>query len=174
GRVGHDRTSDGHALLLSAGELARVVVHPFGQADNPQGGFDVLATVGLGKLGEQQRELYVLERGEHRNEVVHLEDESDVARAPLRQLTRGHVGDFVTGDGDAAVGWYVEPAEQVEQCWFARTAGAHKSHEVALVYIEVQPLEDLNFLAAAAVGLVQAANLNQAVGFAIAVHSNHG
>ena len=36
-RVGRDRAGDGDPLLLSAGELPRIVVHPVGQARRPPG-----------------------------------------------------------------------------------------------------------------------------------------
>ena len=81
GRVGDDGARDGDALLLAAGELPRVVVHAVVEAD------DVAAPSRRARaarffesLREQQRQLDVLERGEHRDQVVHLEDEADVAR----------------------------------------------------------------------------------------------
>ena len=102
GWVGDDGAGNGDTLFLSAGELAGIVVHALGETDDAESGFDVLAAFGLGELGEQQRQLDVLKGGEHGNQVVHLEDEADVARAPLGELAGGHVGDFVAGDGDAA------------------------------------------------------------------------
>src|SRR5260370_39639864 len=86
GWVGDDGAGDGYTLLLSAGELARIVVHAVGEADDAERGFDVLAAIGSRELGEQKRELDVLESGEHGNEVVHLNDENEVARTSLREL----------------------------------------------------------------------------------------
>src|SRR5258706_73795 len=173
GRVSDDGARDGDALRLSAGELARIMVHAFRQADDAKRGFDVLAAFGFGELGEQQRQLDVLECGEHGNEVVHLEDETDVARAPLRELIGGHVRDFVARHGDASVRGDVEAAEQIQQRRLTGAAGAHKADEIAFIYVEIQALQNLNFLAAAAIRLVQAADLNQAVRFSTAIHSDH-
>ena len=101
-RVGDDGAGNGDALLLSAGELARIMIHALGEADDAERGFNVLAPLGFGELGEEQRQLDVLKGREHGDEVVHLEDEADVACAPLGELTGGHVRDFVASDGDAA------------------------------------------------------------------------
>ncbi len=88
-------------------------------------------------------------------------------------LFAGHVGDFVAGDSNAAVRGDVEAAEQVEQSGLAGSAGAHEGDEIALVHVEVQALQHLNFLTAAAIGLVQAAHLDEAVAFSVDIHSNH-
>src|SRR6266446_1080822 len=173
GGVGDDGAGDGYTLLLSAGELARIVVHAVGEADDAKGGFDVLAAIGSRELGEQKRELDVLESGEHGNEVVHLKDETDVARTPLRELVAGHVSDLVAGHSDAAVRGDVKPAEQIEQGGLAGAAGAHEGDEIAFVDVEIEALQDLDFFAAAAVGFVQTADLNQAVGFSRAIDSDH-
>src|SRR6266403_1792635 len=93
GWVGDDGAGDGYTLLLSAGELARIVVHAVGEADDAERGFDVLAAIGSRELGEQKRELDVLESGEDRDKVVHLKDETDVTGAPLGELVAGHVSD---------------------------------------------------------------------------------
>src|ERR1700726_3967059 len=113
--VSDDSARNGHALLLSAGELARIVVHAFREADDAERGFDVLTALGLGELGEQQRQLNVLKRGEYGNEVVHLKDEADVARPPLRELISRHVRDFVARYGNTAVRGDIEAAEQIQQ-----------------------------------------------------------
>src|SRR5260370_6535157 len=103
GWVGDDGEGNGDALFMSAGELARVVVHAIREADDAKRGFDMLAAMGFRELGEQKRELDVLESGEDRNEVVHLKDEADVTGAPLGELVAGHVSNLVAGNGNAAV-----------------------------------------------------------------------
>ena len=49
-----------------------------------------------------------------------------------------------------------------------------KATKSPLIHVKVQPLQDLNFLATAAVGLIQAPHLNEAVGSSAAIDSNHG
>jgi hypothetical protein len=83
------------------------------------------------------------------------------------------VGDFIAGNSDAAVGGDIEPTEQIEQSRLAGAAGTHEGDEIALVYVKVQPLQDLNFLATTAVGFVQATHLDEAIGSSAAIDSNH-
>src|SRR5262249_9196297 len=54
-RVGDDRARDADTLFLAAGELARVVVHPFAETDRAQRYLDALAALRLRQLREQQR-----------------------------------------------------------------------------------------------------------------------
>src|SRR5712692_6938399 len=172
-RVRDNGASDSDALLLSAGKLARVVMHAIGQIDDAERGLHVLAALRFRELGQQQWKLDVLIGGEHGNQVVHLKYETNVASAPLRKLARGHVRDFVAVNSDAAGRGHVEPAQELAQRGLAGAAGAHESHEVTLVDVEIEALQHLNFLAAAAVGLVQTANFDQAGRTTISIDSYH-
>jgi len=51
--------------------------------------------------------------------------------------------------------------QEVEQRRLAGAAGAHEGDEITLVHVKIQSLQHLNLLAAAAVGLVQTANLDE-------------
>ena len=102
----------------------------------------MLAALGFRETCEQQREFDVLVRRQHRDEVVHLEDEPDVPGAPLCQLAARHVGDLVARDGNGAGRGNVEAAEKVEQRGFSRAARPHEADEVALVDVEVEALEN--------------------------------
>ena len=149
------------------------MIHPIREADDSEGSLDVLAALGFRELGQQQRQLDVLKRSEHGNQVVHLENESDMARAPLGELAAGHVRDLVAGDGNAAFRGHVQAAEEIEQRSLAGAAGAHEGDELALVHVEIQTLQNMNYFAAAAVGLIEPADLNQTACVSCAVHSNH-
>src|SRR5258705_9327496 len=96
-----------------------------------------------------------------------------MARAPVREFAAGHVRDFVAVHGDASRGGDVEAAEEIEQRGLTGAAGAHEGHEIALVHVEIQALQDLDFLAATAVGFVQTANLDETLGFTASIHSYH-
>ncbi len=50
GRIGDDGAGDGDTLFLSAGKLARKVVHAVRQTDDAERGFDVFAPIGFGEL----------------------------------------------------------------------------------------------------------------------------
>ena len=84
-RIGHDRARDRHALLLSARQLPGIVAGAVGEPHDAEGGHHVVAALLLREAREQQRQLDVLERRQHGNEVVQLEDEPDVPRAPRRE-----------------------------------------------------------------------------------------
>jgi hypothetical protein len=171
--VGDDGAGNGHTLFLSARELARIVVHALAQSDDGKSGFNVLATFRFRKLRQQQGQLDVLKRREHRDEVVHLEDEADVARAPVGQFPARHVRDFIARHADGAARRNIEAAQQVEQRGFARAARPHEGHEIAAVDVQVESLQDVDVLIAAAVGFIQPAHLNQTARCSTAVHVYH-
>ena len=112
GRVGDDRAGDADALLLAAGELPRVVsargcVSPTIAS--------AVATcclpLGLGQVRQQQRQLDVALGREHRQQVVELEHEADVPRAPRRQLAVRQLVDPLAGDAHRAP-WSAGPARR--------------------------------------------------------------
>src|SRR5580693_8185267 len=149
------------------------MVHPVRQAHHVECRLHVLAPLRLREFCQQQRQLHILKRRQHRNQVVHLEDEPNMPRAPLRQLAPRHVRDFVTVHGDAAFGRHVQSTKQIQQRGFPRAARPHESHKVALVHIQIKPLQHLNLFPATAVVLRQPAYLNQALPASLAIHSNH-
>src|SRR5882757_8717762 len=134
----------------------------------------MFAALGLPKLREQQRKLPVLKRRQHRNQVVHLEDKSNVSRTPFRKAACRHVRDFVPGHRDAAPRGNVEPTKQIQQRGLARAARAHKGDELALLHVEIQSLQHVNLFATAAIRLVEVAYLNQAGVTATSVNFHHG
>ena len=99
-RIGDDRAGDRDALLLAAGELPRIVLSPGRRARRCERGHDVLAALRLRELRQQQRQLDVLERRQHRDQVVELEDEPDVPRAPRGERALGQAADLGVADPD--------------------------------------------------------------------------
>ena len=71
-RVGDDGAGDADTLLLAARELARIVVHAVAEADDRQRHLDPVLPIGLLQLREQQRQLHVARRRQHRKQVVQL------------------------------------------------------------------------------------------------------
>ena len=86
GGVGRERARDGHPLLLPARELPRGVVHAVLEPDQPQDRARVLAALAPRQVRQHERQLHVFEGGQHRDEVVELEDEPDVRGAPGGEL----------------------------------------------------------------------------------------
>ena len=84
------------------------------------------------RLREQQRQLDVLERGEHRNQVVELEDEADVPRAPRRERALGQPADVGVADANRAARRPIDAGQQVQQRRLARAGRPHQPEEVAL------------------------------------------
>ena len=143
------------------------------EADDPQRRLDVLAPLGARERRQEQRQLDVAVRGEHRDQVVGLEHEADVARAPRRELAARHRGDLVARHGHGAGRRDVQPAQEVQQRRLARAARAHERDELAGVHVQVQALEDVDLLAAAPVALVEAAHADETLAVAVAVDSDH-
>ena len=103
----------------------------------------------LRQLREQQRQLDVLLGRQHGQEVVELEDEADVLRAPLRELTAAQGAHGHTVHFDGASRWRVEAADQIEQRGFARSRRAHQREEIAFRDFQVDAFQDVDALAAA-------------------------
>ncbi|KAG1174428.1 hypothetical protein G6F35_016658 [Rhizopus arrhizus] len=98
GGVGDDRAGNRHALLLAAGQFIRAVAAAVGQADQGQRDLRIALALRGVEVGQQQRQLDVLLRGQHRHQVVELEHEADVVAAPGRQQAAATLGDALAVD----------------------------------------------------------------------------
>jgi len=110
----------GHPLLLAAGELGRLVLHAFGQAQFAQQG----RRPGLGGLarhaGDHQRHGYVVEGRELRQQVVELVDETQLVIAQLPPGRFRKRIQALAGHGHPAGIGLIQPAQQVQQRALAR------------------------------------------------------
>ena len=68
-----------------------------------------------GELGQQQWQLDVAFGGEHRHQIVELEDEADVVGAPVRQLPAGELVDALAPHQHLPGGGLIEAADQIQQ-----------------------------------------------------------
>ena len=163
-RIGHDGARDRHALLLAARELPRLVPGAVREADQRQRDRARAGALGRGQVGQQQRQLDVPLGRQHGHQVVELEDEADVGGAPARRARRSRAGRCAGRRSTMLppVG-RVEPADQVEQGGLAGARRPHQRHEVAARDVEVDAVQHLDPLAAAPVGLGDAADLDQAL-----------
>ena len=96
-RVGHECARDGYALLLSAGQFARLVRGAVGESDQLEHGAHILLALRRGQVGQQQRYFDIARRAQHRQQVVELKDKSDVAGAPFGELAAGQAIDALAG-----------------------------------------------------------------------------
>src|SRR5271168_2781493 len=88
-RIANQRTGHSYALLLTAGELRRVVPEAVGHADAFEGVLDLLLALGGARAAIGQRQLDVFVDGEVADEVERLEDEADLAIADAGALADG-------------------------------------------------------------------------------------
>ena len=116
-RVGDDRARDRDALLLAARKLGGIVLHPVGEAPPARAPLR-RARAGApapGRRVSSQRQLDVLERGQHRHQVVELENEADALGAPVGKLRFGELRDVDPVDEQLARVGLVDAGDQVEQ-----------------------------------------------------------
>jgi hypothetical protein len=87
---------------------------------------------------QQQRQLDVLGRGEHRDQVEGLEDEPHGGGPVGRALGVGHREQVLAGDQHPAAVDVVQAGQAVQQGGLARSGWPHDRHHLALVDGEVQ------------------------------------
>ena len=75
------RTCDGHALLLAAGELGGEILHPLAEADLPQ---NFVCRDGI--FTKLARDLHVFQRRHIGQQIIELEHKADLMAAVGRQL----------------------------------------------------------------------------------------
>ena len=155
-RVGDNRPRDADALLLAAGKLARPMSHAIRQANQLQDRHHLALAFGTRQRQEQERQLDILIGAQDRQQVIELEHEPDVPRAPARQLPLRHGGDEVLPDPDLALAGAIQTGDQIQQRGFARAAWPHQAEIFAFRHVEVQVVEDVDLLAAAREVLVNA------------------
>jgi hypothetical protein len=105
--------------------------------------------LGGAEARQRERQLDVAFGAQHRQQVIRLEHEADMVRAPRRQRRVRHRVDSHAVEGDAAAVRPVDPGQQVQQGRLARTRGPHQRDEVAVAERQVHPVEHHHFLAAA-------------------------
>src|SRR5690606_32605005 len=78
------------------------------------------------QLRQEQRHLHVALGGEDRQQVVELEDEADVARAPLGEAPGREPVEPLAHDDDLPLVRAIETADQVQQRRLPRAGRAHQ------------------------------------------------
>jgi hypothetical protein len=151
--IGNDGPGDGDALLLSAGQLVRLVPGAIGQADQFQCCLHAPAPLRLGQAGQQQRHFHVGFGAQHRQQVIKLENETDVSGAPVRQAAARQLIDTIAGDQHLAAGGLIQPGHQIQQRGLAGARRPHQRQELAAVDGQIDAMEHLHFLFAANIAL---------------------
>jgi len=90
----HQRPRDGHALLLSAGQLGRKVRNTVSEPNQIQRLTRALVTFRLADLGVERRQFNVLQRRGTGQQIEALKNEADLAVANGCQFFFGQARDF--------------------------------------------------------------------------------
>src|SRR6185503_21359082 len=99
-RVGDNSSRDGHALLLTARQLLRLVPAAVREPDQREGDGGAPPPLRRGQVREEERQFDVPLGGQHGEQVVELEHEADIGGAPGRQFTAPELVDAPPVDLD--------------------------------------------------------------------------
>jgi hypothetical protein len=153
GLVGHDQgrivgqgASDGHSLLLPAGDLGGIFVDMFAELHHIQqlqGSLPAFA--GVEEPAHIHGQHHILSQGEHGQELEGLVDNPQVAAPPERDLVFGHLRQVevraVGPHQDPAVSELTDPGDDVEQGGFASPGFTDHAQELARIDIKVDPFQ---------------------------------
>src|ERR1019366_7015778 len=138
GRLPSQRASDGHALLLTAWELRRIVPQALRHPDPLQRFHDSLFSFGGGhSLPVGQRQFHVLVNREIPNKVEALEDEPYFLIADAGPLGEVQVFDWLAVQLVTSGGGSVEQSDDGKQCRLPATRWARHGYILALAYRKV-------------------------------------
>ena len=145
GRTRGDCPGDGHALLLTAGHLRRVMFDAFRQSDAFEGVKGHIAAVDGVDALINQGQLHVFQYGQRLNEVVLLEDKANLFVADTAKLLVGkfaHVGAVQTvlaACGD------VQTAQHVHHRGLAGAGLPHNGDKLPAVNVERHAVKGADF-----------------------------
>ena len=138
----HERTGDGDALLLAAGELAGFVLGAFAEAKAGEQRFGAFFPRFAVRTGIDGRDSDVFPGFEVGEQVVALEDEADVFASECGAFLRAEVGGVFAVDVILASAGAVEAAEDVHQGGFARPRLADDGDHFPRFDFQVEIVED--------------------------------
>jgi hypothetical protein len=140
-RVGDNGARNRHALLLSTGELPGIVAQAVAQTDQLQRCGRVVQPLLLLQVGELERQLHVLKRRQHRNQIELLKDEAHVLVAPVGDLAVVELSQVVAQHAYLAAGSLIHRRDQVQQRGFAGPGRTHQRHKLALSDLNIDVLQ---------------------------------
>jgi hypothetical protein len=118
------------------------VVHAVTESDDFECGADVFIAFAAGEGCEREGEFDIFAGGEHGNEVIHLEDEADMAGSPFGEFAFGGASEVLSADDDGPGGRAVESGDEIEEGGFAGPGRSHESEVAAGFDAEVHSGED--------------------------------
>ena len=118
-RIAHQRPCYCHALLLTAGELRRVVPHAVRHSHALECLLDLLLALRRTGASIGQWQLDVFVHGEVANQVERLKDEADLPVADARAIADREIRHRLAVQRVVPVRWRIQQAENREQRRFA-------------------------------------------------------
>src|ERR1043166_8459011 len=134
--VSHQGPGNGRALFLAPGELFGQVFAPVGQTDEFKGRVALLTPSSGAEMGQEQRQLHVLESRQNRDEIEGLEDKPHVLIPPIGQVRFTEPGEIDILHLAGAAGRPINACDDVKQRGFARAGRSHEGQEFALPNVE--------------------------------------
>jgi len=141
-RIGHQRTRECDALLLTAGQLCRIVVAALRKADCRELTRGALLRIGC--ADELKRHSDILERRHGGNEVERLKHNADIAAAkPSQRILIERTERLIRHHDRAGVGSF-EAGHDHQQGRFPRAGRANHANRLAPPYIELDVFENMD------------------------------
>ena len=140
GRIGNDGARDANTLFLAAGELRRIFVFIFGEADEVQNGFDFFRLFRFGHAGKFQWEGDVLVNGAPGEKIEMLEDHADVFPG-FAKIFFGKFRHVFAADDDFAGGGGFEHIDAADERGFAGTGLSDNAENFAVIDREVDVVQ---------------------------------
>ncbi len=146
GRVICHGPGDGDTLLLAAGKLIRIVVHPVLHADHFEELFRPLLPFPRGLSGIEEGYLDVRQSTHPGNEIIVLKNKADAEAADLRHGRILHGFDVFAQQGILPFRGLIQKADDVHEGRLARTGLADDGRKLPLPDIERYSVQDLQLV----------------------------
>ena len=158
--IADDGASDGYTLLLSARQLLGQVMDAILKSHELERGHHVIAALLRRHPGQQQRQLDILKRRQHRNQVESLKNIADVSVAPLGGLPIVQAKNVFTHHQQFAGTGAVNGCDHVQQGGLARSGRPHQRQELAAGDVDGDVVERGHFKSVALENLAYRAGLD--------------
>ena len=122
-----------HPLFLSARQLVGLMLGSVGEIQEVEQFQALTSCLGVRNASYQGRHHHVFECRELWQELMELEDETDVAVAEVRQFAVFQPRDVGASQGHSARIRFVERAEDMQERGLASSTFAHDSHNLTLI-----------------------------------------
>ena len=160
----HQRPRDGHPLLLPAGELGRVMMHPVCEPQGLQGRLRFALAFLAGGGGIEQRQGDVVQGAGAGEEIEGLEHEADFGVSDAGQFVLLQFPHRVAVEDVPARGGRIEASQQVHEGGLAGAGRTGNGHELSRLDRDRKVSESGNRQRAHEVGLGEALGADERLG----------